>query len=403
MTGTLTGTLIATLNTGSSSIKLAAYRAEADGTPGDVLLRANLSGLPDTPHLSANAKDQGLADRFIAAADTSDLNLARLAPRLLDAVETAIGAQVAALGHRIVQGGPDIKISRRATPDLLAYLDTLSPLAPDHQPHNLSAVHAIAARRPDLIQTLSFDTAFHRGQPRIAQLYALPRALTDEGIIRYGYHGLSYANIARRLPALFPGRAHRRTLALHLGSGASLCAILDGQSVATSMGFSAISGIPMSTRSGDVDPSVILHLLTERQMSPQAVSWMLRKESGLLGVSGLSGDLRKIEASRTPEAEEAFGLFVYRIVRECGSLIAALGGLDAIVFTAGIGENSSRVRGGVLTGLTWAGVEIDAAANEAGAALLSQPGSPVGVAVLPADEEWEIAHGCLSVLGSAGK
>lgn len=398
----MSGARIATLNCGSSSIKIAAYKAEADGTPGAALLRANLSGLPDNPELSVKCVDPDIAARFIAAADVSSLDLSILAPRLLAAIEVAIDAPVDALGHRIVQGGPDIEDSRPATPGLLVYLDSLSPLAPDHQPHNLSAVRAVAASRPELFQTLSFDTAFHRSQPRLAQLYAIPRALSDAGIIRYGYHGLSYANIARRLPDLFPGRPHQRTLALHLGSGASLCAIRDGRSVACSMGFSAISGVPMSTRSGDIDPGAILYLLGERQMSLEAVSLMLRKQSGLFGVSGLSGDLRTVDASEMPQAKEAVELFIYRIVRECGSMIAALGGLDALVFTAGIGENSHRVRARIAEGLSWAGVVVDAAANEVGAPILSSPGDPIGVAILPADEEWEIARGCLSRLGPAG-
>lgn len=395
--------LIATLNTGSSSIKIAVYEAQPGGTPGEPLLRVNLSGLPGAPHLSAKSRDPEIARRFVAAADSSELALDTLAPRLLDAVEAAIAAPVTAIGHRIVQGGADIEVSRKATPALLDYLETLSPLAPDHQPHNLAAVRTLAAHRPGLVQTLSFDTAFHRSQPRIAQLYAIPRALTEAGMIRYGYHGLSYAHIARRLPQLFPDRAHRRTLALHLGSGASLCAMLDGRSVACSMGFSANSGIGMATRSGDLDPGAILYLLSERQMSAQAVSHMLRQQSGLLGVSGVSGDLRAVEASDRAEAQEAIALYIYRIVRECGSMIAAMGGLDALVFTAGIGENSRTVRAGVAEGLRWAGAEMDAARNIAGAADLSARGSEVGIAVVAADEEWEIARDCLSVLGSREK
>ena len=398
----MSGVVIATLNAGSSSVKLAAYRFEANDKLGLPLLRANLSGLPDAPTLSAKSEEPEIGTRFLAAADVSSLDLNLLAPRLLDAIEKSIRAPVDALGHRIVQGGPGIMDTRLAIPGLLAYLDSLCPLAPDHQPHNLRAVRAVAASRPGLLQTLSFDTAFHRTQPRLAQLYAIPRALSDAGIIRYGYHGLSYANIARRLPDLFPERPHRRTLALHLGSGASLCAILEGRSIASSMGFSAISGIPMSTRSGDVDPGAILYLLSEKQMSPEQISLMLRKQSGLLGVSGLSGDLRTVEASTTPESEEAINLFIYRIVRECGSLIAALGGLDALVFTAGIGENSPRVRAGVAKGLAWAGVVLNAEANQTGASILSPPDSPIGVVVVPADEEWEIARGSLSVYETAG-
>lgn len=399
----MSGALIATLNTGSSSVKIAAYKADADGTPGAALLRANLSGLPDAPELSVKSVDQDIPARFIAAANVSNLDLDILAPRLVSAIEMALDAPIDALGHRIVQGGPDFVDSICATPDRLAYLDLLCPLAPDHQPHNLSAVRAVASGRPGLLQTLSFDTAFHRSQPRLAQLYAIPRALSDAGIIRYGYHGLSYAAIARRLPILFAGRPHRRTLALHLGSGASICAILDGRSVASSMGFSAISGVPMSTRSGDIDPGAILYLLSEKQMSPEDISLMLRKQSGLYGVSGLSGDLRVLEASDTPQAKEAVGLFIYCIVRACGSLIAALGGLDAIVFTAGTGENSARVRAGIAEGLAWAGVAIDAGANEAGTAELSAPGSAVSVVVMPADEEAEIARGCLFLLGRSGQ
>ncbi|MFN3312013.1 MAG: acetate/propionate family kinase [Hyphomonas sp.] len=395
--------LIATLNTGSSSIKIAAYAAEAGGVPKEPLLRVNLSGLPGAPNLSAKSDDPDVAGRFAAGADVSNLALDTLAPRLLDALETALGAPVAAVGHRIVQGGPEIEESRRATPEMLAYLETLTPMAPDHQPHNLAAVRAIAASRPGLAQTLSFDTAFHRSQPRLAQLYAIPRALTEAGMIRYGYHGLSYSHISRRLPELFPDRAYRRTLALHLGSGASLCAMLDGKSVACSMGFSANSGIGMATRSGDLDPGAILYLLSEKQMSAEAVSLMLRQQSGLLGVSGVSGDLRAVEASDTAAAKEAVALFVYRIVRECGSMIAALGGLDALVFTAGIGENSRTVRAGIAEGLAWAGVAMDAAANEAGAADLAAPESAVGIAVIAADEEWEIARGCLAILGSGSE
>lgn len=391
--------IIATLNTGSSSIKLAAYKSSEAGSPGDVLLRASLSGLPNAPRLSATSSKEGAAERFIAASDVSSLDMKALAPRLLSAIETALDTEIDLLGHRIVQGGPDICSSRLATPLLLDYLASLSPLAPDHQPYNLSAVRAVAACKPQLTQTLSFDTAFHRSQPRIAQLYAIPRTLTDAGIIRYGYHGLSYASAARRLSEVFPHSPSHRTLALHLGSGASVCAIRGGRSIACSMGFSALSGIPMSTRSGDIDPGAILYLLSEKQMTPDSLSLMLRKQCGLLGVSGISGDLRDIEQSAEPEAEEALNLFIYRIVRECGSLISALGGLDAVVFTGGIGENSARVRAGIAEGLSWAGVSIDAYANTSDAAVLSLPGHSVGVAVLPADEEWEIANGCLSVAG----
>jgi acetate kinase len=396
----MTDRVLATLNVGSSSIKLAAYAAAQSGKLGPRLLRAEIAGLPETSKLSAVAGNSNLARAFLAGANVSDLQLSALAPRLIMAVEDALGQAVVALGHRVVQGGPHNADSQIATPELLAELESLCPLAPDHQPYNLAAIRAVSEARPGLVQTLSFDTAFHRTQPRIAQIYALPRALTDSGILRYGYHGLSYAHIVRHLPELFPAHQHKRTLALHLGSGSSLCAILNGQSIACSMGYSALSGVPMATRSGDVDPGLLLHLLGDRHMAPAEISELLRKKSGLLGVSGLSGDLRVLEAAGTPEAEEAIALFIYRIIRECGSHIAALGGIDALVFTGGVGENSRRVRAAISAGLAWAGVEIDPVANEEARPLLSPGGAPVSVFVLPADEEAEIARGCLALVGT---
>jgi len=394
----MTGQIVATFNVGSSSIKLAAYAATQSGGPGPRLLRAEIAGLPDTPKLSAVAGNSDLASAFLSRADTSDLRLAVLAPGLIMALEEALGQPIAAVGHRVVQGGRHNPSSRTATPELIAELDSLCALAPDHQPYNLAAIRAVSAARPDLVQTLSFDTAFHRTQPRIAQIYALPRALSESGILRYGYHGLSYAHIARHLPERFPAHRHQRTLALHLGSGSSLCAILDGRSIATSMGFSALSGIPMATRCGDIDPGLLLYLISDRHMSAAEVSQMLRKQSGLLGVSGISGDLRVLEAAGTPEAEEAIALFIYRIVRECGSHISALGGIDALVFTGGIGENSRYVRAGISAGLAWAGIAIDTDANANGIPLISPPGSPVSVFVLSADEESEIARDCFTLL-----
>ena len=394
----MTERIVATFNVGSSSIKMAAYAPAQSGGLGPRLLRAEIAGLPEAARLSAVAGNSNLGSAFLSGADVSDLRLSALAPRLIIDIEEALGQPLAALGHRVVQGGRHNHSSRAVTPELLAELDSLCALAPDHQPYNLAAIRAVSAARPDLAQTLSFDTAFHRTQPRIAQIYALPRALTDSGILRYGYHGLSYAHIARHLPELFPAHRHKRTLALHLGSGSSLCAILDGRSIATSMGFSALSGIPMATRSGDIDPGLLLYLMDDRHMSAAQVSHMLRKQSGLLGVSGISGDLRALEASGAPEAEEAIALFVYRIVRECGSHIAALGGLDALVFTGGVGENSRRVRSGISAGLAWAGIRIDPDANANGSPLLSPAGSPVSVFVLPADEESEIARDCLALV-----
>ena len=394
----MTGKIVATFNVGSSSLKLAAYGTTPAGGLGPRLLRAEIDGLPGAPKLSAVAEDSERVRTFLAKADISDLELSLLAPRLVIAIEAALDQPLDAVGHRVVQGGMHGHTSRAATPELIAQLDSLSSLAPDHQPYNLAPIRALSAARPDLPQTVSFDTAFHRTQPRIAQLYALPRALTDSGMVRYGYHGLSYAHIARLLPEQFPAHRLSRTLALHLGSGSSLCAILDGQSIATSMGFSALSGVPMATRCGDIDPGLLLYLMSERHMSADDISLMLRKQSGLLGVSGLSGDLRQLEASGSAEADEAIALYIYRIARECGSLISALGGIDALVFTGGVGENSSRVRSGIAAGLAWAGVSIEAEANRRGARVLSPSGAPVSSFVLPADEESEIARDCLALL-----
>jgi acetate kinase len=394
----MTGKVVATFNVGSSSLKLAAYGATRVGGLGPRLLRAEIDGLPGAPKLSAVADDSARARTFLASADISDLELSVLTPRLVSAIEAVLNQPLAAVGHRVVQGGIHSHASRTATPELIAQLSSLGPLAPDHQPHNLAPIRALNAARPDLPQTMSFDTAFHRTQPRIAQLYALPRALTDSGMMRYGYHGLSYAHIARHLPEQFPAHRLARTLALHLGSGSSLCAILDGQSIATSMGFSALSGLPMATRSGDIDPGLLLYLMSERHMSIDDVSLMLRKQSGLLGVSGISGDLRQLEASGTAEANEAIALYIYRIVRDCGSHISALGGIDALVFTGGVGENSAHVRSGIAAGLAWAGIKIEAEANRRGARVLSPDGAPVSVFVLPADEESEIARDCLALL-----
>lgn len=392
--------IVATFNVGSSSIKLAAFAADPSCELGPRLMRAEITGLQDAPRLSAVSANSQLANVFLSGADISDLDPAALAPRLISAVEKALGQPLAALGHRVVQGGRHNSTSRIATSELIAELGALSALAPDHQPYNLAAIRAVSGARPDLVQTLSFDTAFHRTQPRIAQIYALPRALTESGLLRFGYHGLSYAHIARHLPQCFPGLRTQRTLALHLGSGSSLCAMLNGRSIATSMGFSALSGVAMATRSGDIDPGLLLYLMSEQHMSAAEISDMLRKQSGLLGVSGLSGDLRVLEAAGTPEAEEAIALFVYRIVRECGSHIAALGGIDTLVFTGGIGENSRHVRSAISAGLAWAGVQIDPVANHQHDPLLSPAGAPVSVFVLPADEESEIARDCLALSGT---
>jgi acetate kinase len=283
---------------------------------------------------------------------------------------------------------------------LLSDLEALVPLAPLHQPHNLAPMRALLARAPALPQVACFDTAFHRSQPEHAQRYALPRRITDLGVHRYGFHGLSYEWVAARLPAIDPAAAEGRTVVLHLGNGSSMCALAAGRSVATTMGFTALEGLPMGTRCGSLDPGVILYLMDNLGMDARALEHLLYHESGLLGVSGVGSDMRVLEASTEPAAAQAIELYCYRIGRELGSLAAALGGLDAIVFTAGIGENSMRVREAVCRQAAWLGLAFDAAANGRNAPALHSAGSRVRAWVVPTDEEQMIARHTADLLGS---
>ncbi|MBX9579107.1 MAG: acetate/propionate family kinase, partial [Gemmataceae bacterium] len=309
---------------------------------------------------------------------------------------------LAAVGHRVVHGGVRYAGPVRIDDGVLAELDRLVPLAPLHQPHNLAAVRAVAGRMPDLPQVACFDTAFHRTQPEVAQRFGLPRRFTDEGVRRYGFHGLSYEYVASVLPGVDPRAAAGRTVVAHLGNGASLCAMLGCRSVATTMGFTPADGLVMSTRSGSLDPGVLLYLMARHGMDAAALQHLIYHESGLLGVSGLSGDMRTLLESPDPRAAEAAELFVYRVGREIGSLAAALGGLDALVFTGGIGENAPAIRARVCRAAGWLGVGLDEAANEAGGPRISREGSGVAARVLPTDEERTIVAHTRRVLGLEG-
>jgi acetate kinase len=278
-------------------------------------------------------------------------------------------------------------------------LEEFVPLAPLHQPHNLGAIQAVAKQAPALPQVACFDTAFHRAQPPVAQLFALPRKFADEGVIRYGFHGISYEYIVSVLPNFDPRAATGRTIILHLGSGASACAIQNGHSVATTMSFSPVDGLPMGTRSGSLDPGVMLYLMDRHGMDERALEKLLYKESGLLGISGISSDMRALLGSSDPHAVEAVDYFVYRIGREIGSLAAALGGLDAIVFTGGIGENAAEIRARICVAASWLGVEIDEAANQFGGPRISS-NSAVAAWVIPTNEEFMIAQHTRRVLGN---
>jgi acetate kinase len=278
-------------------------------------------------------------------------------------------------------------------------LAKLVPFAPLHQPHNLAPIEAIAAATPAVPQVACFDTAFHRTQPALAQEFALPRDLTAAGVRRYGFHGLSYDYIVSRLQEIDPILARSRLLIAHLGNGASLCAVHEGRSVASTMGFTAVDGLMMGTRTGSLDPGVLMYLMKERGMDARAMEDLLYRRSGLLGVSGISSEMRTLRQSKAPAAAEAIALFIYRIVRETGSLAAALGGLDGFVFAAGIGENDAAVRAEVVAGCRWLGLTLDADRNAKGQGVISHDGAEVKVLVVPTDEERKIARYTSKVLG----
>jgi acetate kinase len=308
--------------------------------------------------------------------------------------------ELAAIGHRVVHGGETYSGPVLVDETVLSTLDRLVPLAPLHQPHNLEPIRIVRRRLPGLPQVACFDTAFHRGQPEIAQMFALPREIRERGVRRYGFHGLSYDYIVTRLGETEPALARARLIVAHLGNGASLCAIRDGRSVASTMGFTAVDGLMMGTRTGALDPGVLLYLMQERRMDAKAIEDLLYRRSGLLGVSGLSSDMRTLRRSSAPEAAEAIALFVYRIVREAGSLAAALGGVDAVIFTAGIGENDAATRADVAEGCRWLGLELDAARNARGDRCISAPGSRVSAWVMPTDEERMIARYTSDAVGA---
>ncbi len=305
------------------------------------------------------------------------------------------------VGHRVVHGGADYAMPVRIDPAVLAKLEALCPLAPLHQPHNLAGIRAVAGLRPELPQVACFDTAFHRAHPEVADWYALPRRFYDDGIRRYGFHGLSYEYIAHALPEVAPEIADGRVVVAHLGSGASMCAMQAGRSIDSTMGFTALDGLPMGTRCGALDPGVILHLNRAYGMDADAIERLLYHDCGLKGVSAISNDMRDLLASDDPRAAQAIELFVWRIGRELGALAAALGGLDGLVFTAGIGERSAAIRARVCARAAWLGIALDEAANRAGGPKISTATSRVAVYAIPTDEEQMIARHTLAVLGRA--
>lgn len=370
------------LNAGSSSLKFALFEGDA------AVLRGQVSGLPASPRLAW--MPAGADPRREALPGSMDASAA--AQAMFDRLQAhGLLGGVATVAHRIVHGGERFTRATRLDGDVLDALQALVPLAPLHQPYGLAIVHAATARLPGAVQVGCFDTAFHADRPRLDRLYALPRALIDSGVIGYGFHGLSYAHIAAELRRVDGARAGGRAVVAHLGAGASLCAMHAGRSVATTMGFSALDGLPMATRCGAIDPGVLLHLLTARGFDADALAALLHRESGLFGVSGLSGDMRVLLGSDAPGAREAVDLFVHRTAQATAAMAAALQGLDTLVFTAGIGEHADAIRARLGDALHWLGVRIDPARNAAHAPVVSTADSAVTVRVIAADEERAMA------------
>jgi len=388
-------------NAGSSSLKFCVYR-RPDQAGWRLEARGQIDGIGSSPSLTAK-DDAGtkLADEKLDAS-------VRDGRAAFDVLTTWLrgryaGAKVLGVGHRVVHGGAHYAGPCIVTPEVLKNLHALSPLAPLHQPHNLAAIEAVRDRMPDVPQVACFDTSFHRGQPAVAELVPLPKEIRDAGVQRYGFHGLSYEYIASALPAIAPDVASGRVIVAHLGSGASLCALKGGKSVDSTLGFTALDGLCMGTRPGSVDPGVILHLFQTMGKSAKDVETLLYKKSGLLGISGISNDMRDLVENPDPAARLAVDYFVYQVAKHIGSLAAVLGGVDAIVFTAGIGERSVEIRRRIGEASAWLGVTLDSAANAKHGPRISAPGSKVSAWVVPTNEELMIARHTGALLGISGR
>ena len=388
--------VILVLNAGSSSLKFQIFDITPAGP--ERLYKGQIDGIGVHPRFRVADRDgAALLDQSYPAAEIPDLAAATGRLRLW-LVEHAEGMTLRAIGHRVVHGGPDYDRAVRIDADVLKRLERFEDLAPLHQPNNLAPIRMVMAAAPDMAQVACFDTAFHRGHAPVAECYAIPAALYDEGVRRYGFHGLSYEYIADRLQTVAPDLGTGRIIVAHLGSGASMCAIRGGRSVESTMGFTALDGLPMGTRPGQLDPGVVLYLIDQKCMSTAEVSDLLYKQSGLKGLSGVSNDMRDLLASTVPHAAFAVDHFVHRCAISIGGLTAALGGLDALVFTAGIGENAPQVRARIAERIGWLGAELDAAANERNEMVISTPGSKLRLMVIPTDEELMIARQTLALL-----
>jgi acetate kinase len=390
------------LNAGSTSLKFSLFATTRDTDSLSLLYRGGVEGLgSEARFYVSNAMGQRHEDEELTAkAAISHEDALNVLLEWIECHEARL--TLIAAGHRVVHGGMLYVTPVLVDAAVLSYLEQLVPLAPLHQPHNLTAIQAIAKIRPHISQVACFDTAFHQTQPAVAQAFALPREVTALGVKRYGFHGLSYEYIASVLPSYVGERSDGRVVMAHLGGGASMCALRGRCSVGTSMGFTALDGLPMGTRCGALDPGVVLYLLSEQRMALSAVTDLLYHRSGLLGVSGESSEMQELLESDSRHAAEAIDLFVYRIRRELGSLVAVLGGLDVLVFTGGIGEHAVPIRARVCQDAQWLGVRLDEEANRTGGPKISAGDSAVAVWVIPTDEDMMIARHTYNVLNSVG-
>ena len=389
---------ILVVNAGSSSIKFEIFEITGGGGL-QVRVKGQMDGIGTHPRLHAASRDGApVVDKSYDAHSVADVPAAMAATG--DWLRTQ-ELDLRAVGHRVVHGGPDYDRAVVVDETVLGRLDQYTSLAPLHQPNNLAAIKTIRSRRPELTQVACFDTAFHRKHSAVAERFAIPEKYYQAGVRRYGFHGLSYEYIASRLREIAPDLADGRVIVAHLGSGASMCALAGGKSIESTMGFTALDGLPMGTRPGQLDPGVLLYLFSEKQMTPHEIEHLLYHESGLKGLSGISNDMRELEASQAPGAALAIDYFVYRIALNAGMLAAALGGIDAFVFTAGIGENSPLIRERVAAKLGWLGITLDPSANAAARTLISDKSSRTRLYVVPTNEELMIAQHTLALLSRA--
>ena len=385
------------LNAGSSSLKFSVFQRPI-GEAWRLEARGQIEGIGASPRLSVkDSNNEILANQDVDVGDGREA-VNTLAAWLKSKYG---GSRVLGIGHRVVHGGSRFKAPTVLSPTVLDRLRELIPLAPLHQPYNLAAIEAAMNRLPEVPQVACFDTSFHRGQPPVAELIPLPRDLRQAGLQRYGFHGLSYEYIASVLPQVAPKIAHGRVIVAHLGSGASLCALKEGKSVDSTLGFTALDGLCMGTRPGALDPGVVLHLFQGLNLTAKEVETLLYKKSGLLGISGISNDMRDLLGRTEPDAQLAVDYFVYRAAKEIGALTAVLGGIDGLVFTAGIGENSPEIRERICNASAWLGVELNESANRNRETEISTSRSKVSVWVIPTNEELMIARHTGSLLGLA--